>query len=88
MTLSEHEPTSRLAMDDKQLELFTSFRYTTGTMSPINCAPAEWGSPQYLLSEKDHPDLTIKLRAQRSIKLFVFLNIILRGSGYLATGYM
>ena len=59
------------------LELFTSFdRYTTGTMPPINSAPAEWGSPQYLLSEKPtYPDPTIKLRPQRSIKLFVFLNI-------------
>jgi len=36
------------------LELFTPFRHTTGTLPPINCAPVEWGSPHYLLTDMDN----------------------------------
>ena len=57
------------------LELFTSFRYVTGSLPPINIAPAAWGSPYYLLTAMANLDPAIKLRPQpmhQAIRVFEF----------------
>ena len=57
------------------LELFSSFRFVTGSLPPINCAPAAWGTPHYLLAEKQNPDPAIRMKPQpmhQAIRVFEF----------------